>query len=53
LIAPGGAPKPATPASIDPERHRRRIGNLIRAFEAKTVAVIGDKRAGGYLWLVR
>jgi acyl-CoA synthetase (NDP forming) len=51
LIAPGGAPKPATPASIDPERHRRRIDNLIQAFEAKTVAVIGDKRAGGYLWL--
>src|SRR5258708_1499169 len=51
LIAQGAAPKPAQPASIDPERHRRRIDNLIQAFEAKTVAVIGDKRAGGYLWL--
>jgi len=51
LIQPGGAPKPVTPASIDPERHQRRIQNLIRSFEAKTVAVIGDKRAGGYLWL--
>ena len=51
LIAPGGVPKPATPASIDPERHRRRVTNLTQSFEAKTVAVIGDKRAGGYLWL--
>jgi len=51
LIAPGGVPKPATPASIDPERHRRRIQNLTQSFDAKTVAVIGDKRAGGYLWL--
>ena len=51
LIAPGGAPKPATPAAIDPERHRRRVDNLKRAFEAKAVAVIGDKRVGGYLWL--
>ena len=24
LIAPGGAPQPATPAAIDPQRHRRR-----------------------------
>ena len=51
LIAPGGAPKPATPATIDPERHQRRITNLTQSFDAKTVAVIGDKRAGGYLWL--
>jgi acyl-CoA synthetase (NDP forming) len=51
LIHPGGAPKPTTPASIDPERHRRRITNLTHSFDAKTVAVIGDKRAGGYLWL--
>jgi acyl-CoA synthetase (NDP forming) len=51
LIHPGGAPKAATPASIDPERHRRRITNLTHSFDAKTVAVIGDKRAGGYLWL--
>jgi acyl-CoA synthetase (NDP forming) len=51
LIAPGGAPKPANPATIDPERHQRRITNLTQSFDAKTVAVIGDKRAGGYLWL--
>lgn len=51
LIAPGGASKPATPAANDPERHRRRVDNLKRAFEAKAVAVIGDKRVGGYLWL--
>jgi acyl-CoA synthetase (NDP forming) len=51
LIAPGGVPKPATPASIDPERHQRRVTNLTQSFDAKTVAVIGDKRAGGYLWL--
>ena len=51
LIAPDDAPRPETPASIDPERHRRRITNLTQSFDAKTVAVIGDKRAGGYLWL--
>jgi acyl-CoA synthetase (NDP forming) len=51
LIAPGDTPNPAVPAAIDPEQHRRRIENLRRAFEAKAVAVIGDKRVGGYLWL--
>jgi acyl-CoA synthetase (NDP forming) len=51
LIAPGGAPKPATPAATDPERHQRRIENLTHSFDAKAVAVIGDKRVGGYLWL--
>jgi acyl-CoA synthetase (NDP forming) len=51
LLAAGDAPKPVTPAALDPERHRRRIDNLTQAFEAKTVAVIGDKRVGGYLWL--
>jgi acetate---CoA ligase (ADP-forming) subunit alpha len=54
LIAPGGAPQPATsatPAKLDPDRHSRRIDNLKRAFAARTVAVIGDKRVGGYLWL--
>jgi acetate---CoA ligase (ADP-forming) subunit alpha len=29
----------------------RRIENLKRAFDAQTVAVIGDKRANGYMWL--
>jgi acetate---CoA ligase (ADP-forming) subunit alpha len=31
--------------------HARRIENLARAFDARAVAVIGDKRVGGYLWL--
>jgi acyl-CoA synthetase (NDP forming) len=37
-------------AAVDP-RHARRIDNLGRAFDAHAVAVIGDKRMGGYLWL--
>jgi len=45
------APPAAQRAIDDPERHRRRIENLKRSFAAKVVAVIGDKRAGGYLWL--
>ncbi len=51
LVEAANARKPATPAAIDPERHQRRIDNLRHAFEAKAVAVIGDKRVGGYLWL--
>ena len=51
LIAPGGAAKLPTHPAIDPDRHRRRIENLKHSFDAKTVAVIGDKRGGGYLWL--
>jgi acetate---CoA ligase (ADP-forming) subunit alpha len=51
LIGQGGAAQAATPAAIDPERHTRRIDNLRQAFAARTVAVIGDKRVGGYLWL--
>jgi acyl-CoA synthetase (NDP forming) len=51
LIASGGAPQPVAPAKVDPQRHGRRIDNLKRAFAAETVAVIGDKRMGGYLWL--
>jgi len=51
LVGAANARKPATPAAIDPERHQRRIDNLRHAFEAKAVAVIGDKRVGGYLWL--
>jgi acyl-CoA synthetase (NDP forming) len=50
LVGAANARKPATPAN-DPERHRQRIDNLRHAFEAKAVAVIGDKRVGGYLWL--
>jgi acyl-CoA synthetase (NDP forming) len=48
ILLDTGAPHPATPP--DP-RHARRIENLRRAFDARTVAVIGDKRAGGYMWL--
>ncbi len=46
LDAAGG--EPAAPA--DPH-HARRRHNLARAFAASTVAVIGDKRMGGYMWL--
>ncbi len=45
LLAP-----PAPASSADP-RKEKRIENLRRAFSAKTVAVIGDKKMGGYLWL--
>jgi acyl-CoA synthetase (NDP forming) len=31
--------------------HARRTKNLRHAFDAKAVAVIGDKRVGGYMWL--
>jgi acyl-CoA synthetase (NDP forming) len=34
------------------DAHRaQRIENLRRGFDARTVAVVGDKRMGGYLWL--
>jgi acetate---CoA ligase (ADP-forming) subunit alpha len=47
LLDPAGTgPAPAA----DPH-HGRRIENLARAFDARAVAVIGDKRMGGYLWL--
>jgi acyl-CoA synthetase (NDP forming) len=39
----------AAPAA-DP-RHPQRVEYLRRAFDARAVAVIGDKRVGGYLWL--
>jgi acyl-CoA synthetase (NDP forming) len=34
----------------DPNSVQRR-GNLKRGFDARAVAVIGDKRLGGYMWL--
>ncbi len=37
-------------ANVDPN-HASRVENLKRAFNAHTVAVIGDKRMGGYMWL--
>ena len=47
LLDPASA-QSAPPA--DP-RNARRVENLRRGFDARTVAVIGDKRVGGYLWL--
>lgn len=46
LANSGGAGEPAA----DPNK-ARRLENLRRAFNARTVAVIGDKRMGGYMWL--
>ena len=46
VLAPAGA---ATSAP-DPN-HAARLENLKRAFNPRTVAVIGDKRMGGYMWL--
>jgi acyl-CoA synthetase (NDP forming) len=40
----------ATAAQPDPHR-AARLKNLERAFNPRTVAVIGDKRMGGYMWL--
>ncbi|MBV8453797.1 MAG: acetate--CoA ligase family protein, partial [Deltaproteobacteria bacterium] len=37
-------------SGADPNSQPRR-DNLKRGFEARTVAVIGDKRMGGYMWL--
>jgi acyl-CoA synthetase (NDP forming) len=46
LLAKDGA----SAAPADPNRSRR-LANLRRAFDARAVAVIGDKRMGGYMWL--
>ncbi|MDB5108031.1 MAG: CoA-binding protein, partial [Candidatus Binatus sp.] len=37
-------------AAPDPN-HAARVENLRRAFKPRAVAVIGDKRMGGYMWL--
>jgi acyl-CoA synthetase (NDP forming) len=47
LLDPAGAQS----ASAGDPRHAERIEKLRHAFDAQTVAVIGDKRMGGYLWL--
>ncbi|HVA83849.1 MAG TPA: acetate--CoA ligase family protein [Candidatus Binataceae bacterium] len=47
LLDPGAA---QSAAAVDP-RQARRAENLGRAFDARAVAVIGDKRMGGYMWL--
>ena len=43
-VSSGSAP------AADPNFQKRR-DNLKRGFDAQTVAVIGDKRMGGYMWL--
>jgi acyl-CoA synthetase (NDP forming) len=40
----------ASAGEVDPNAEQRRR-NLKRGFEASAVAVIGDKRMGGYMWL--
>jgi acyl-CoA synthetase (NDP forming) len=45
-----GDAKQSGTAATDPN-HRPRLENLRRAFDAKSVVVIGDKRMGGYMWL--
>jgi acyl-CoA synthetase (NDP forming) len=45
-----GAPEAHT-ASENADSHAHRVENLRHAFNAKAVAVIGDKRMGGYMWL--
>ena len=40
----------AQAAQADPH-HAARLKNLERAFNPRTVVVIGDKRMGGYMWL--
>ncbi|MGO9264626.1 MAG: acetate--CoA ligase family protein [Candidatus Binataceae bacterium] len=47
LVLLGGAPGAV---SADPHK-AARLENLKRAFNARSVAVIGDKRMGGYMWL--
>ncbi len=47
LLDPGAG----RPAPAGEPRRARRIENLRRAFDARAVAVIGDKGVGGYMWL--
>ena len=42
--------KKKEPVRADPHR-AARLENLARAFNPRAVAVIGDKRMGGYMWL--
>ncbi|MGH7914989.1 MAG: acetate--CoA ligase family protein, partial [Candidatus Binataceae bacterium] len=44
-------PAAAQSAPAVDSRHPQRVENLSRAFDARAVAVIGDKRMGGYMWL--
>lgn len=42
--------EPKAPPLSDPNKEAR-VANLKRAFTPRAVCVIGDKKAGGYLWL--
>ncbi len=42
--------RPADARAADPNR-AARVENLKRAFSPRAVAVIGDKKMGGYMWL--
>ena len=44
-------PEAARSAPAADPRRPQRVENLRCAFDARAVAVIGDKRVGGYLWL--
>src|SRR5215467_10859443 len=46
----GGRASSDSGAGVDPNSQPRR-DNLKRGLEARAVAVIGDKRMGGYMWL--
>jgi acyl-CoA synthetase (NDP forming) len=48
VLADGGVADSRKGADPNSEQRRR---NLKRGLEARTVAVIGDKRMGGYMWL--
>jgi acyl-CoA synthetase (NDP forming) len=51
MLLVDGGPGTSAPAAPNPSAHARRMDNLKRAFNARTVTVIGDKRQGGYMWL--
>jgi acetate---CoA ligase (ADP-forming) subunit alpha len=52
LLADPQGKESAASLNSGTDAHRdRRLENLKRAFNARTVAVIGDKRMGGYMWL--
>jgi acyl-CoA synthetase (NDP forming) len=42
---------PVSPKLPADQNREARLANLRRAFEPRTVVVIGDKRAGHYMWL--
>jgi len=50
VMLDASARQAAAPAAADPRR-AGRIENLRRAFNPRTVAVIGDKRANSFMWL--